>query len=469
MKPKNYADSPIICVAGSLPDWVLSVLGNGQGLVASKVWFVYLGADEEWEEYSGSHAIPWATADATVQAVVILYDKQPITSRVLLSWRRAIEDYPLRAFRLLTRPSWEKDKSKLTTWLAQELSPLISRSGEPAEPQGLAVGEYVTMTEGPRHSDTENEFLSLTFGPMQQAVELLEYWRRRYFELVDLPKDDRESLQNALNPAFAVRPAKGEDPAKAALESYAKKLAESRLDAIRPDSIPRLLITGETGVGKTLIARNLGRARGGDEPRYIRVAIPEFAQMEETFEFAMFGFRGGAYTGAPDAGSLGMILRHLGGVVFLDEIGDATHTMQAKLLAYLDDFQIRPRGLSKSLFAPTLIVAATNRNLEEMVEAKAFRLDLLRRFPVQVKLPSLNERKDWFALIVDTLLQTDKINPQRRVAAISSPALSKLKAFNYMDGNFRTIENILTEAVRCASIQGRDQVRGDDIRVPAVV
>jgi DNA-binding NtrC family response regulator len=217
-------------------------------------------------------------------------------------------------------------------------------------------------------------------------------------------------------------------------------------------------------VGKTLIARNLTRADNGARLPFIRVSIPEFACKEEDFESEMFGFRGGAYTGAPDDGSLGILLRHIGGVVFLDEIGDATPTMQAKLLAYLDDFNVRPRGFLTSLFSPTLIIAATNYDLKAKVKSGDFRQDLLMRFPVRTRIPSLNERKDWFPLILDTLLQSEKVNPSQSVTNIGQAALVQLTQRDYTNGNFRMLENTLTEAVERARRQGRAFLLNTDIQ-----
>jgi DNA-binding NtrC family response regulator len=302
---------------------------------------------------------------------------------------------------------------------------------------------------------------------MQQAVELLETRRRRYLSTVRVEETSRQRFHKTLASAFAIKPPKGDDPAEQAIAIYLAALKDTRLDidSIRPDSIPRILITGETGVGKTLIARNLTRADNGARLPFIRVSIPEFACKEEDFESEMFGFRGGAYTGAPDDGSLGILLRHIGGVVFLDEIGDATPTMQAKLLAYLDDFKVRPRGFLTSLFSPTLIIAATNYDLGAKVKSGDFRQELLMRFPVRTRIPSLNERKDWFPLILDTLLQSEKVNPGQSVTNIGQAALNQLTQRDYTDGNFRMLENILTEAVERARRQGRSFLVSKDIFV----
>jgi DNA-binding NtrC family response regulator len=319
------------------------------------------------------------------------------------------------------------------------------------------------MRTGVAHSDTENEFLTLTFGPMQRAVESLESHRRRYAASVGVTEALREKLHRTLASAYAMKPAKGDDPADEAVKKYNKQLADNRLGNMRPDSIPRILLTGETGVGKTLIARSLARVQRDDALPYIRVPIPEFAGKEEDFESEMFGYRGGTYTGSPLDGNIGILMKHIGGVVFLDEIGDATPTMQAKLLAYLDDFKVRPRGFLASLFAPTLIIAATNYDLDARVKAGDFRKDLLMRFPVRTHIPSLNERKDWLPLILDTLLQSEKVNPGQTITDIGDGALSQLTQWDYRDGNFRLLENTLTAAVERARRQARPFLVAQDV------
>lgn len=453
MKGKRSTPSPILCAAGSLPQWVNAAVGDGQALLRSKVWFIYLGEDTKWDVFNGTQTVPWE--NGTSQAVVIFYDRRPIASEVLLSWHRGIEGYDLRAFRLLTRPPWINDEAQLSGWLRAEMAPLLHDPKAEPEPEGLRLGQYVQMRTGVTHSDTENEFLTLTFGPMQRAVESLESHRRRYAASVTVTESLREKLHKTLASAYAMKPGKGDDPADEAIAKYGKLLAEHWLADLRPDSIPRILLTGETGVGKTLIARNLARAERGDALPYMRVSIPEFAGKEEDFESEMFGYRGGTYTGSSPDGSTGILVKHIGGVVFLDEIGDATPTMQAKLLAYLDDFKVRPRGFLTSLFAPTLIIAATNYDLDARVKSGDFRKDLLMRFPVQVKLPSLNERKDWLGLILDTLLQSDKVNPGQAIISIGQAALDQLINRDYCDGNFRLLENLLTDATERARRQGR--------------
>jgi len=93
---------------------------------------------------------------------------------------------------------------------------------------------------------------------------------------------------------------------------YQAKCAALGWDKIHPNSIPKILLTGETGVGKTLIASYLGRSRGKDGEKPPRIALPEFADRESHFENEMFGFKGGSYTDAPSVGELGILLGNVG-------------------------------------------------------------------------------------------------------------------------------------------------------------
>jgi transcriptional regulator with PAS, ATPase and Fis domain len=183
--------------------------------------------------------------------------------------------------------------------------------------------------------------------------------------------------------------------------------------------------------------------------------MPEFESSEHMFEYEVFGYRGGSYSDAPPGGDAGILLNHIGGVVFLDEIGDASKQTQRKLLAYLDDYEVRPRGVHHSIFCPTMVVAATNHDLEKDVAQGDFRRDLYERFDVCVRVPSLNERKPDFEFILDTVLQNPGINPGHHVKQISRSAYDFLFDIDYKDGNFRRIENLLRFGIREAIRSGR--------------
>ena len=161
-----------------------------------------------------------------------------------------------------------------------------------------------------------------------------------------------------------------------------------------PVSFPKLLLYGETGVGKSLVSRYLHKLVSG-KGRPLRISIPEFVGKEDYFEYALFGYAKGTFTGGLANGSTGLLIENMGNVVFLDEIEEANNIIQAKLLAFMDDYRVRPRGWlqQEAFYCPVLIVAATNCSVEELQE-RHFRKDLLARFTDIETIPPLRERRE---------------------------------------------------------------------------
>jgi len=221
------------------------------------------------------------------------------------------------------------------------------------------------------------------------------------------------------------------------------------------DCLPKSLLIGETGVGKTLFVRFLAGAT-----KVTRIAIPEYLGKEDMFEYDLFGYAAGAYTGGRKEGSLGLLLENVGGVIFLDELGEASDIIQAKLLAYLDDYAVRPRGWTgKPFFCPTFVVGATNRDVGKM---KGFRKDLLARFTDVDHVPPLRERGESFPFILDCLLQQHAINPGGRVQEIGEQAFDTLRQHRFQ-GNFRELETVLRTICETVVKDGRKYISRIDL------
>ena len=205
-----------------------------------------------------------------------------------------------------------------------------------------------------------------------------------------------------------------------------------------------ILITGETGTGKDLLAEVIHRESRRAKGPFIKVncgALPE-----NLLETELFGHKKGAFTGAIESRQGRFHLAH-NGTLYLTEIGDLPLPLQVKLLTFLDDKIIHPLGDSKSYHVDVRIVAATHRNLEQMVREKRFREDLLFRLNVvRLELPPLRERKDDVRLLVDYFLARFASQFKKRIRKFSDEALRVLLRYPY-PGNVRELKNIVEYSV----------------------
>ena len=261
-------------------------------------------------------------------------------------------------------------------------------------------------------------------------------------------------------------------------EALKKKDGNDLLRSEASPRLPKILLIGDSGVGKSLVAnfihetvKNMLASALGDEAqtRPARIGIPEFEKKEDDLEYSLFGYASGAYTGASENGNLGLLLDNICQVVFLDEIGAATSAIQNKLLTYLDSYQVRPRGMNDDIFCPTLIVAATNEQAR-LDNPKEFRSDLLARFTDRLVIPNIKERiagkEENLLYLLDCILQVEDINPKPKVTSIGENAFEKLfKHFSSDDckGNFRELENLMREACEHARNDKRDFMVEKDV------
>ena len=199
-----------------------------------------------------------------------------------------------------------------------------------------------------------------------------------------------------------------------------------------------ILIRGETGTGKELLANYVHKA-SGRRGRFI--ALNCAALPETLIESELFGYADGAFTGAISGGSVGLVQQADKGTLFLDEIGAMPFQLQAKTLRFLDRWQIRPLGASKNIQLDIQLISASNSHLVEAVHEGKFREDLLYRInTVDVLMPPLRERTD-FDLIVQAILDTFN-NPPR----LESEALQLLKSYSW-PGNIRELNSFITRLV----------------------
>ena len=211
-----------------------------------------------------------------------------------------------------------------------------------------------------------------------------------------------------------------------------------------------ILVLGETGTGKELLARAIHVDSARAKQPFVAVNC---ASIPDTLiEAELFGYEDGAFTGARRKGQVGKIVQANGGTLFLDEIGDMPVGLQAHLLRVLQERQVTPLGSSKSVAVDVSIICATHRNLREMIEAKQFREDLFYRLNgLAVRLPPLRERSDLMPLVRRILdRQIEQEQPARPLQL--APEVLRLFERYQWPGNVRQLFNVLrTAAVMAAN------------------
>jgi transcriptional regulator with PAS, ATPase and Fis domain len=205
-----------------------------------------------------------------------------------------------------------------------------------------------------------------------------------------------------------------------------------------------VLIRGESGTGKELVARAIHRqSRLTNQPL---ITLNCTALSPTLLESELFGYKRGAFTGA-FADRKGLFEKAHGGTMFLDEVGDMSLEIQAKLLRTLQTGEIRAVGDMQTRRVSVRIVAATNRDLEKAVREGSFREDLLYRINgFTITLPPLRERIEDIPFLAQYFLQRARAKVNKRVETISPQALSLLRSYSW-PGNLRELENIIERAV----------------------
>jgi transcriptional regulator with GAF, ATPase, and Fis domain len=205
-----------------------------------------------------------------------------------------------------------------------------------------------------------------------------------------------------------------------------------------------VLIRGESGTGKELLARIIHR--NSDRASAPLVSLNCAALAPSLLESELFGHVKGAFTGA-HADKAGRFVAADGGTLFLDEIGDISHETQVKLLRVLQERCLEPVGSDKTVEVDVRLIAATNRNLEQMMEAGEFREDLYYRLNVvSLTLPALRERSEDLIELVFYFLNRAGQRTRKQIRQIDPAALEALEQHTW-PGNIRELENVIERAV----------------------
>ena len=305
----------------------------------------------------------------------------------------------------------------------------------------LERGEPFENEQRARRHDGEYRWFLIRYRPLRDAEGRVVRW---YATATDI--DDRKRAEDRLrNENLALRE---EIDRSSMFEEIVGSSAPLRRVLTLVEKVAAtdstVLITGETGSGKELVARAIHKKSPRATRAFIRVncaAIPPSLVASE-----LFGHEKGAFTGALQR-RLGRFESANGGTIFLDEIGDLPAETQIALLRVLQDREIERVGSSHPIRVDVRVLAATNRDLENAIGAGTFRQDLFYRlnvFPIQM--PSLRERAEDIPLLVEYLIERYATKAGKRIRKISRSALRLFQAYDW-PGNIRELQNVIERAV----------------------
>lgn len=283
-------------------------------------------------------------------------------------------------------------------------------------------------------------------GNIDTAVEAV---KKGAFDYISKPPDMNKLLitvRNALdksNLTSEVKKLRRTSNSKVAIKIVGESASIAQIHGIIDRIAPtesRVLITGPNGSGKELVARLIHERSGRHDGPMVEVncaAIPS-----ELIEAELFGHVKGAFTGAI-RDNAGKFEQANGGTIFLDEIGDMSLSAQAKVLRALQEKKITRVGGDREIEVDVRVVAATNKNLREMINKGLFREDLYHRLAVMViQVPSLNERREDIPLLVDHFIQLVAQEQSSTAKTVSQNAMNLLRELNWT-GNIRELRNVV--------------------------
>ena len=285
--------------------------------------------------------------------------------------------------------------------------------------------------------------LMTAYGSLETTMEALSLGAWDYISKPFSPDDCRALVKKVLEVRelrqrrMRLQP---ESPEVAKLIGSSATMVEFYKQIARvADSQASVLIEGESGTGKELTARSLHSMSARRQKPFVVVhcgAIPD-----NLLESELFGYEKGSFTGA-DHQHVGLIESAQGGTIFLDEITEMSTALQSKLLRFMQDGEVRRIGGHEVRHVAVRVVAAANKNIDEEVANGRFRLDLLYRFIVRLRIPPLRDRREDIPLLIEAMLK--KLGyPGVRV---SPEAMELLMAYNW-PGNVRELENVLQQTM----------------------
>jgi two-component system response regulator HydG len=249
---------------------------------------------------------------------------------------------------------------------------------------------------------------------------------------------------------------KHQPPAIIAKSPMMQKILQS-IEVIAP-TLATVLIQGQTGVGKELIARAIHAMSDRSQKPFIPIncgAIPE-----SLIESALFGHEKGAFTGAIEVHQ-GYFERAEGGTLFLDEVDSLSAAGQTRLLRVIQEGELERVGGKQTLPVDLRIISATNQNLDDLVKQGLFRHDLYYRINVvRINIPPLSERLEDLPYLVQLIIQRLSKKYNKAVESVSREVMQKIRAYSW-PGNVRELENVLERSILFAKANAKEMIELD--------
>ncbi|MEA4854831.1 sigma-54 interaction domain-containing protein [Solidesulfovibrio sp.] len=309
----------------------------------------------------------------------------------------------------------------------------------------LATGRQASMIQ---HITRSGKQLLVTGTPVLDAtgaVSLVVVNERDVTELNNL----RQGLQNARKVEERYRSELAElsllELSQKDIVSHSPQMQRTMRTLLKlaQMDVSRVLLLGDSGTGKGLLAKFLHRVSPRAQKAFIQINCP--AVPENLFEAELFGYEKGAFTGAREGGKAGLIELAAGGTLFLDEVGDIPLSAQAKLLKYLDDHELRRLGGAEARLVECRVVAATNCDMDALVERRLFRKDLYYRLNTfLVRIAPLRERRDDIFGLAEFYLSQQNAR-HGKAKRLSLKAMRLLEAYDF-PGNVRELVSLIQKA-----------------------
>jgi DNA-binding NtrC family response regulator len=246
---------------------------------------------------------------------------------------------------------------------------------------------------------------------------------------------ENDNLRSQLDRRYGMDNIVGRDPRMLKVFEMISSVADTRAT---------VLVTGESGTGKSMIARAIHRRSSRSKGAFVEVACG--ALPETLLESELFGHVAGSFTGATGE-KMGKFLQADGGTIFLDEIGTSSPAMQVKLLRVLQELKFEPVGGTKTYEVDVRVILATNEDLSKAVAEGRFRQDLYYRINViNIELPPLRSRSSDIPLLAHSFLEQVREDARRTVSGFTPDAMGALERYHW-PGNVRELQNVVERAV----------------------